>query len=154
MMKESFVADLRAESGAPERGRKVDRSPIGTKSQSPDDTSLLGWTALAITGAFLLTFALGFFRFLVGSWRELAALWLAPLIYLAGLVLLARRFRPRSATQWRWVALMCPVLGAIAGAVYLGVSAATGAGPVITGLVWGAIHGALVARNARRAAAG
>ena len=47
MMKESFVADLHAESGTPEGGRQVDRSPIGTKSQSPDDMSLLGWTALA-----------------------------------------------------------------------------------------------------------
>ena len=119
-------------------------------TSSLDDPSLLGWIALAITGAFLLSFYLGFMRFLVGSWREFAALSLAALTYLAGLVLLARLIRPRTAVQWRWAALMCPLVGGIAGAVYVALSAATGAGPIVSGLVWGALHGALVAHRARR----
>ena len=120
------------------------------KSSSLDDPSLLGWVALAITGAFLLTFYLGFMRFLAGSWREFAALALAALSYLAGLVLLARVIRPRSAAQWRWAALICPVLGGIAGTTYVALSATTGAGPVVSGIVWGALHGAFVAHRARR----
>jgi hypothetical protein len=124
------------------------------KTSSPDDPRLLGWIAFAITGAFLLSFYLGFMRFLAGSWREFAALSLAAMGYLAGQLLLARLVHPRTATQWRSVAALCPLIGGAAGGAYLALSAATGFGPIVHGLVWGTVHGALIARRAGRAAAG
>jgi len=124
------------------------------KSSSLDDPSVLGRIALAITGAFLLSFYFGFMRFLAGSWREFAALALAALGYLAGQVLLVRLIHPRTVAQWRWVAAMCPFLGGAAGGAYVAVSVTTGAGPIIYGLVLGALHGDLIARHAGKAATG
>jgi hypothetical protein len=123
---------------------------MSNPESSLDDSSPLGWTALLVTGAFLIAFALGFMRLLAGSWRETGALGLASLGYFAGLILLARLTNRRSVTQWRRFAAMLPILGAGVGAAYVAVSSATGMRPVITGVALGALHGMLIARQAGR----
>jgi hypothetical protein len=123
---------------------------MSTNEPTLDDSSTLGWTALLISGAFLLAFALGFMRFLAGSWRETAALSLASLGYFAGLLLLARVVATRSVAHWRRLAAVLPLLGAGVGAAYVAASAATGVRPVVTGLTLGAVHGVLIAWQAGR----
>ena len=119
---------------------------------SLDDPSPMGRMAISVTGIFLLTFFLGFMRFMAGSWREAVALGLAGLGYAAALLLLAHQIRPQTEAQWRRIARLLPLLGAAAGAAYVAVSTAAGVGPVVAGLVWGTLHGLLVAWGAKRRA--
>jgi hypothetical protein len=122
------------------------------KPTSGEDTSLLGRLALAITGLFLLGFYVAFGRFLAGSWRQFAALVLGAAAYLAGMVLLTRLVRPRTAADWRRMSLTFPLLGAAAGGMYALASTASGIGPALSGLVWGLVHAWLVRRQTRNLA--
>lgn len=116
---------------------------------SKKDNSVLGRIALGITALAILAFYVGFGRLLAGSWRQFAALVLVAATYLGGMIVLTRLTRPSTAADWRRISLVFPVLGAVAGGVYLLASTASGIGPVIAGVVWGLLHAWLVRRQTR-----
>jgi hypothetical protein len=130
----------------------ADREEGASMSGTPaakGDNSVLGRIALGVTGLFLLGFYVAFGRLLAGSWREFAALMLVAATYLGGMIVLTRVARPRTATDWRRISLLFPVLGAAAGEVYIQASTVSGIGPVLTGVVWGLLHAWLVRRQTR-----
>ena len=116
---------------------------------SKKGNSVLGRIALGVTALVILAFYVGFGRLLAGSWRQFAALVVVAATYLGGMILLTRLTRPRTAEEWRRISLLFPVLGAVAGGVYLLASTASGIGPVVTGVVWGLLHAWLVRRQTR-----
>jgi hypothetical protein len=122
---------------------------MSDRPASREDNSFLGRLALGITGLFLLGFYVAFGRLLAGSWRHFAALVLVAATYLGGMILLTRLARPRTAADWRRTSLLFPVLGALAGGVYVLASTVSGIGPVATGVVWGLLHAWLVRRQTR-----
>ena len=116
---------------------------------SKKKTSILGRIALGATALLILAFYLGFGRLLAGSWRQFGTLVVVAATYLGGMILLTRLTHPRTAADWRRNSLVFPVLGAVAGGVYLLASTASGIGPVVTGIVWGLLHAWLVRRQRR-----
>ena len=127
---------------------------MATRHSSSEKTSIQSQLVLWLTGAVILGMYVAFGRLVAGSWRQLAALALAVATYLAGMVVLERLVRPRTAEKWRRVSPVFPFVGALAGGVYVLVSTASGIGPAITGIVWGVVHLWLVWRQARNVAAG
>ena len=123
------------------------------KPPSSEHTSIGGRLALGILALLILAFYVAVGRLVAGSWRHFAALALAGATYLAGMMLLRRVSRSRTAAEWLRVWPAFPVVGAAAGSVYVLVSTASGIWPALYGFVWGLLHAWLVWRQTLKLAA-